>query len=185
MIEFKSECESQFAEFNLEEPLVNKLETFFDDVISKGNFVNNLNLCTVNGNQTKNVVHFLDRSLLQDVSAYVVKYLNEFYKNNLVSYSFLVDHVHAIRYEEGGYQVAHTHHLTEDHSFIVYLNDSNAVTKIFQGNSSYDIKNVKGKILVFNSSLLHGSTKCDGIRKILVGSVKFSQKKWIDRRMIS
>lgn len=170
---------NQIFEFELRKNTVEKLEDLFDTCLKDSSLlIPNEITCTVKGTQTKSVINFVEQSCLDNLFECIKGYIEQYYDNNLISYQFFVDHVHLIKYDKGGYQLGHTHHNFEDHSFIVYLNDSNAVTRIYFNGTYKEIKSVKGNCVVFDSSLFHESTPCNDTRNVLVGSIKFSHKNW-------
>jgi hypothetical protein len=173
---------SQILEFKLNDVVLNELNSTFDLFINNLNLSDNAKLCTKNGNQSLNLVNLIDSSILQEISQNVNEYIKNYYGENLIFYQYFIDYIHFISYEVDGYQEGHTHHANEDHSFIIYLNDSNAETKIYNKNSFTSIKSEKGKMVIFDASLYHEANKCEGVRNVVVGAVKFAHKVWRDRR---
>lgn len=170
---------SQIFEFELRKDTVEKLESVFDACLQDSSLIIPSEItCTINGTQTKSVLNFIDQSCIDNLFECIKKYVEQYYGNNIFSYQFFIDHMHLIKYNKGGYQLGHTHHNFEDHSFIVYLNDSNATTRIYLDRSYKEIKSVRGNCVVFDSSLFHESTPCNDTRNVLVGSIKFSNKTW-------
>lgn len=116
------------------------------------------NTFTKNGFQTPNVIkHYTDKN-----------------KKLLLKNLFKIEdlfHLHLIEYYKEGYQDLHDHKKTEKFSFILYLNDSDGETIFhFKDRKITEIP-VKGKIIYFNSDILHLSTKSYLNKKVLVGAI--------------
>jgi len=169
---------AQIIELDLSETTIDKLKSFFNKCTNNKSLILNEMTSTQGGLQTKNVLNLIDKSCLIEISENIEKYINQYYANNLEFYQFFIDHVHLIAYTKNGYQIGHTHHSFEDLSFIVYLNNSNAVTRIYSNENYKEIKSVQGKMVIFDASLYHEASVTNNKRNVLVGSVKFLHKIW-------
>ena len=161
------------------EDLVNHLLDVI--AISKGeNYleVNNDQLCTVGGIQTKNVVPKLHPLALEELHLKINNYINLYYRYTLDYFKYSINHMHIIDYQPGGYQRKHTHHFNEDHSFIICLNDSDGKTRFFVDDEPLDVPCVRKKICLFSAALFHEGLKCSDRRIIAVGSIRFDHKVW-------
>lgn len=172
----------QILEFKLNDAVVNELNSKFNLFKDNLHLSDTSSVYTVNGKQSLNLINLIDSSALREISENVNEYIKNYYGEHLLFYQYFIDYTHFIFYEVGGYQEGHTHHACEDHSFIIYINDSNAETRIYNKDSFTTIKSEKGKMVIFDSSLHHEASKCESIRKVVVGGVKFSHKVWRDRR---
>ena len=127
--------------------ILNKLK--YEDS-SKGTY-------TVNGFQTPNIVKHFNKKLLKEILP-----IEDFYKK--------VFHLHYIKYKEYGFQRTHNHKKFEKYSFILYLNNSDGDT-IFGEPINRRIMPEFGKLIFFDSSILHqAEMSCKG-KEILVGGV--------------
>lgn len=175
------QIQDRIMQFCFSKKSLDDLEKKFDECIDNSKLlIDQDSTCTLNGAQTINVINFLDQSFFVEVYGFIDKYLQNYYSNQLLFYQYYINHIHFIKYEKDGYQKDHKHDAFEDHSFILYLNDSNAATQIWQGNKILKVSSKRGIVVLFNSSLWHGSTKCDSIRKVVVGSIRFRHKIWKD-----
>lgn len=79
-------------------------------------------------------------------------------------------YLHCVEYHAGDYQGMHDHMASDKYSFIIYLNDTDGDT-VFQypNNEIVRVTPEKGKIVVFNSDILHGSEPTTGLRLIAAG----------------
>ena len=79
-------------------------------------------------------------------------------------------YMHVVEYHAGDYQGLHDHSHSDKYSFILYLNDADGDT-IFQyaNNRIVRIAPEKGKIVVFNADILHGSEPTTGLRLVAAG----------------
>ena len=113
--------------------------------------------CTKNGFQTPNILLYerpkkLSELLMREIG----KNLNLF-------------HMHMIDYDKNGEQLPHDHKKSEDYSFILYLNDSDGNT-VFENIG--EIKPKKGKLVFFESHLLHYARPSVRNKKVAVGALK-------------
>ena len=115
------------------------------------------NKCTKNGFQTDNIVDLFNENILKTILP-----INDFYKK--------IFWIHYIKYNENGYQTEHNHSKTEKYSFILYLNDSDGDT-IFKKPINKRVIPKLGKLIFFNSSVLHKAEMSNKGKEILVGAV--------------
>ena len=116
--------------------------------------------CSMNAYQTPNILYF---NVFRDAAQLLLPYIPYNLKLELF-------HIHLINYYNGGYQKAHDHKKTEDFSFILYLSDSNDGHTCFDKNIK--IKPEKGKIIFFESDILHWAEANSGDKKLAVGALK-------------
>jgi hypothetical protein len=166
-------------EFHVSENVVNYFNEFFIKNII--NFDSVSDTCTKNGYQTINVIKNTNQNYLDEIVYYCETYLNEYYGENLSFFEFYIDHLHIIKYNPGGYQIGHTHSCIEDHSFILYLNDSDGITRFYVDKNFIDIVPQKNKIVFFDSSVYHEGLVCSSEKIVLVGSIRFRHKVWKNR----
>ena len=136
--------------------------------------------CTRNGFQSYNIISRVPSSVLHEIYNKTQKYL-DFVVKSCVYYEFYIDHMHLIHYNSGGWQEGHTHSSLEDYSFILYLNNSDGNTVIYEGKDIVHITPERGKIIFFNSHFYHESSMCVNEKKIAVGSIRFRHKIWKPR----
>ena len=136
--------------------------------------------CTRDGFQSHNIISRVPSSVLHEIFNKTQRYLNLVVKN-CIYYEFYIDHIHLIHYNSGGWQVGHTHSSHEDHSFILYLNNSDGDTKIYEGMDIVSITPERGKIVFLNSHYYHEGSVCVNEKKIAVGSIRFRHKIWEPR----
>jgi len=128
------------------------------DIISKNNFVDeSFYSATVNGFQTPNIIHLFPKELLQDILP-----VNNFYES--------LFHLHFINYKPGGSQNRHHHLMTEQYSFVLYLNDSDGDT-VFESPINKNITPKKGRLVVFSSDIMHFGLQTFKNKKVLVGAI--------------
>lgn len=140
--------------------------------------------CTINGFQTTNTVKKIDNDLFfREMSPIISDYLRIYYENQLLQYSCCIDHVHIIEYRSGGKQLKHNHAATEDHSFIIYMNDSNGATRIYSDADPVDVSCTRGKIVIFNAAFEHEGLDCLDKKVVAVGAIRFSNKTWKPRNL--
>ena len=116
--------------------------------------------CSINAYQTPNILYF---NVFRDAAQLLLPYIPYDFKLELF-------HIHLINYYNGGYQKAHDHKKTEDFSFILYLSDSNDGHTFFDKNIK--IKPERGKIIFFESDILHWAEANSGDKKLAVGALK-------------
>tara|TARA_R100001510_G_C7526378_1_gene119710 strand:- start:149 stop:616 length:468 start_codon:yes stop_codon:yes gene_type:complete len=115
------------------------------------------NTCTKNGFQTPNILLYeRPKKLSELLMKEIRKNLNLF-------------HMHLIEYDKNGEQLPHDHKKTEDYSFILYLNDSDGNT-VFENIGEIEPK--KGKLVFFESHLLHYARPSVRNKKVAVGALK-------------
>lgn len=138
-------------------------------------FIHANRFCTYNGNQTENLIH-----LIKDKTLEGQKF--EEIKNTIKTHifgKFEYHWIHAISYNDDGYQKRHTHDKNEECSFILYLNDcDDGHTNFYvnpKRNIQYKIKPEKGKLVVFSSSIPHDADKTTQNKKILVGGLRIEE----------
>ena len=80
------------------------------------------------------------------------------------------NYMHVVEYHAGDYQGLHDHSHSDKYSFILYLNDADGDT-IFQyaDNRIVRVTPEKGKIVVFNPDILHGTEATTGLRLVAAG----------------
>ena len=178
--------ERNIVEYSLSEDTIARLEDTFDrctkdeTLVFKDSTLNRV-LCTRNGVQTANIIPQIDLNSINEIYKHAHAYISNLYQNRLYYYFIALDYAHMIHYREHGHQLIHTHSQIEDHSYIIYLNDSDACTRIYCRDSFLDVESRRGKIVLFDAGLYHKSTECSAERKILVGSVRFVHKVWAPR----
>jgi len=116
-------------------------------------------LCTVNGFQSENILHYSGS-----------KHFKKIFENILPK-PFNIFHIHVLSYEKEGYQETHNHERTEDYSFILYLNTLDSGHTVFKDYGK--VKPEKNKLILFKSSLWHYGEKCDEEKLVAVGACKF------------
>ena len=161
--------------------LVNHFNEIFDLSVKSSFLEDTSELCTYGGTQTKNVSSIIDPLSYKELYSVINAYIDLYYRYTLDSYNYLIDHIHIIDYQPGGYQEKHTHHYMEDHSFIVCLNDSDGKTRFYINEEPLDIDCIKNKIYLFNAAFFHEGLKCTTPRRIAVGSIRFTHKVWKPR----
>ncbi len=133
--------------------------------------------CTQGGIQTRNIVDKINPELFSnELKHHIEEYMYQHYDNN-IQYKCCVDHVHIIDYEAGGSQRIHDHRITEDHSFIIFMNNSDGKTRIFL-DEPCDVESEYGKLIIFNAAHLHEGLPCSNKRVIAVGAIRFIHKTW-------
>jgi|TARA_R100001244_G_scaffold90414_2_gene68677 hypothetical protein len=143
-----------FIEKNISQNTIKEINL----LITNNNFENESSkTCTQQGFQTSNIVNLFDEKLLKKILP-----IKNYYKD--------IFHIHYIHYFAGGYQGEHHHEKTEKYSFILYLNNADAKT-IFKKPIDRKIAPKKGKLIFFNSNILHSSEKSFNDKKVLVGAV--------------
>tara|TARA_Y100001951_G_C11092813_1_gene157677 strand:- start:92 stop:541 length:450 start_codon:yes stop_codon:yes gene_type:complete len=113
---------------------------------------------TRNGYQSENLIKLFNKNLLKKILP-----LDDFYKE--------IFHIHYIEYFLNGYQEEHHHKRTEKYSFILYLNNSDGDT-VFKEPINKRITPELGKLIFFNSEVLHRGERSSTNKKILVGAVE-------------
>ena len=139
------------------------------------------NTFTRNGFQSYNVISRIPNVVLQELCDKSQEYLNLVVKN-CTYYESYIDYLHLIHYNTGGWQEGHTHNSLEDYSFILYLNNSDGDTVIYEGKNTVRITPEYGKIVFFSSNYFHESSVCFNEKKVAVGSLRFRQKIWKSRQ---
>ena len=139
------------------------------------------NTFTRNGFQSYNVISRIPNVVLQELCDKSQEYLNLVVKN-CTYYESYIDYLHLIHYNTGGWQEGHTHNSLEDYSFILYLNNSDGDTVIYEGKNTVRITPECGKIVFFSSNYFHESSVCFNEKKVAVGSLRFRQKIWKSRQ---
>ena len=136
--------------------------------------------CTVNGYQTENVINLINPDVLSEIKSCSLVHVN----NMAEDYAFddiLIDYVHIIKYNVGGYQTLHNHYETEDMSFIIHLSDTTSATVFKHYDYEERITGKVGDMLVFNSCISHYGDVVKEKKVVAVGSIKIINKKWLDR----
>ena len=113
--------------------------------------------CTVNGYQTENIIKLFNNDILKKILP-----IDNLHKK--------IFHIHYIKYNSNGYQAEHCHETTEKYSFILYLNDSDGDT-VFKEPINKKITPKLGKLIFFDSSILHRGEISNKGKEILVGAV--------------
>lgn len=112
---------------------------------------------TKNGYQTPNIVNIFNEDILKKILPF-----DNFYKK--------IFWIHYIKYKENGYQTEHDHKKTEKYSFILYLNNSDGDT-IFKEPINKKITPKLGKLIFFDSDILHKAEISNQGKQVLVGAV--------------
>ena len=160
---------------------------YFEDLLNQcvqGNYLEDIvrfDLCTVGGIQSKNVSNSMTKPIKDEIVTFLNQYIYYYYRNSLQRFTYIIDHIHIIKYNRGGFQKIHTHHHLEDHSFIICLNDSTGKTRLYANKDPVDVDSKRNKIYAFTSAFFHEGLICDDERRIVVGSVRFSDKVWKPR----
>jgi hypothetical protein len=146
-------------EFTVSEDLINKfIETL--NIFKKAGIKASDTTSTINGFQTKNILNY---EVTKELSNEILKIINK---------DLYLFHIHLIEYFTNGEQLAHNHERTEDYSFILYLNDADGNT-VFENIG--EVKPKKGKLIFFNSDLMHyGKPSIKG-KKIAVGALRIKE----------
>ena len=127
-------------------------------IIQKYDFKNISNIsCTKNGFQTHNIVSIFSEDMLKKILPF-----DNFYKK--------IFWIHYIRYYKNGYQIEHNHEKTEKYSFILYLKDSDGDT-IFGEPVNKRVTPKLGKLIFFDSKILHKADVSNKDKQVLVGAV--------------
>ena len=135
---------------------------------------------TINGTQTSNIVSLFAKSHTAEIlNTYTSEYLKNYYSLNNISrlaeFTFEIHHLHVIKYNNG-YQVKHNHSWNEDHSFLLYLNDSIGSTRFYNDVTPYDVEPEANKIVFFNSAIEHEGLYTEN-KFVLVGGIRV-HKDW-------
>lgn len=140
-------------------------------------------LSTVNGKQTRNVIHKIDPNLIKYlIDNHLMNMVNQI-KGDYTLDGIEVDYLHYIKYEKGGYQRVHSHKSYEDYSFIIYLDDGQGgETIIYPYGVPVVSKVTKGNLVFFPSYLFHEGAKILDKKEIIVGSIREIGKKWTPRK---
>jgi len=131
-------------------------------------------LGTVNGIQTTNILKLFDFNTNQILMTITNEYIKQYYRK-LLSFNFEIYHLHMIKYKDG-YQIKHNHSGNEDHSFILYLNNSTGSTRFYNDVEPFDIEPEINKIVFFNSSVEHEGLPAKN-KFVLVGGIRVN-KEW-------
>jgi len=143
-----------FKILNIPEKTITKIIS----ILRKNTFEDVSNIhCTENGFQTKNIVNLFDKSLLKKILP-----IDDLYKK--------IFWIHYIKYNQNGYQKEHNHQTTEKYSFILYLNNADGDT-VFKEPINKRITPELGKLVFFNSSLMHRGEMSNRNKEVLVGAV--------------
>mgnify|MGYP003330892705 CR=1 FL=1 len=115
-------------------------------------------VATLNGFQSKNIISLFPEDLINEIL-----FFNNFSKK--------LFHLHYIEYDKGGSQKIHNHEHSEEHSFILYLNNSDGDT-CFGHPLNIKFEPIKGRLVVFSSDLWHYALKnWNNNKKVLVGAI--------------
>ena len=154
--------------------VVKDIKKLYRQCLKNNYTVQNSEVCTVNGIQTKNVIPLISLKVNKVLMDYTINYIESYY-NDLKEFSLDIWHLHIIQYKNG-YQEKHNHSKNEDHSFILYCNDNEGSTRFYNDLSYYDVKPETNKIVFFNSACEHeGLVATD--KFILVGGIRVN-KQW-------
>lgn len=124
-------------------------------------------VCTFGGKQTENILNQKEINLISNGLFNVIE--SGFGE---ACPKFEIVHIHAIDYMQGGYQIPHTHMDTENFSFVLYLDDTESETLFWVNGDIKGFKSEKGKLLVFDSRLLHWATPTNTRKRVIVGACK-------------
>ena len=147
-------CTHMFIEKNIPSRVIKEINLLitsnkFKDVSEK--------TYTQSGYQTPNIINSFSENLLKKILP-----IKNYYKE--------IFHIHYIDYLSGGYQDEHHHEKTEKYSFILYLNNSDGKT-FFKKPINKKISPKKGKLIFFDSNVLHGGERSFKGKRVLVGAV--------------
>jgi len=146
--------ETLFKETNIPKKTVKEIIS----ILQKHDYKNISDIShTKNGFQTPNIVSIFNQDMLKKILPF-----DNFYKK--------IFWIHYIRYYKNGYQTEHNHEKTEKYSFILYLNDSDGDT-IFKKPVNKRVTPELGKLIFFDSNVLHRAEMSNKDKQILVGAV--------------
>ena len=155
---------NQMVEDKIADTTVNKfLQTLemFKDLRQDLNASLDPNSCCVNGYHTGNILNFKSTHEVVNEILHKIPYEN-----------CILHHVHLMHFYKSGYEKAHDHKATEDFSFILYLSNSEDGNTCFQlGEDTHKVKPEKGKIIFFDSHILHWGEPSSGNKKLAVGAL--------------
>ena len=145
----------------LENRHVEELKEVFGNLLQGENVSDRT--CTNNGFQTPNSISSVPIEIRNKIKDMFRSYLNNYEVN------FIVDHIHFIRYNIGGFQEEHTHEKTEHYSFILYLKDGDGDTVFKTKHGEIREKPEYGKLVLFPADILHwGEVSTQG-KDVMVG----------------
>jgi len=169
---------NKLIEGKVSEEIVNYFIDFLDNY-SNDDFIDTSNVCTLNGNQTPNVLSQIDPNIVAQIKTnYLLPSINiikGWYKLEDIE----IDSIHLIEYLNQGKQTIHNHENWEDYSWIIYLNDSDGDTIFYTFPKHIQISPKKGKIVIWKSYIDHEGLESLKNKKVVVGSIKEIGKKWI------
>ena len=146
----------------------------YKSAIKNSYIVANTSVHTFNGVQTKNVINLLSNNTRKVFMQNTEEYLKSYYFK-LESFVFDIYHIHMIHYLNG-YQDKHNHSRFEDHSFILYLNNSEGCTRFYNDIRQVDVVPEVNKLIFFNSASEHEGLLAKD-KMVLVGGIRV-YKKW-------
>jgi len=122
--------------------------------------------CTENGFQTPNIVNEIPKEIRKEIVDLCRKYIEALGEE---CGHIILDHIHFIDYDHGGYQSPHDHKKTEHYSCILYMNDSDGKTCFDTVDGVVSVTPEESKIVFFKSDILHWAEKSFKNKKVLVG----------------
>jgi hypothetical protein len=138
--------------------ILSSLKETYDDVSNK--------TCTKDGFQTPNVVNEIPKEIRNEIVNLCKGYIKTLEGE---CGHIILDHIHFIDYDHGGYQSPHDHKKTEHYSCILYMNDSDGKTCFDTVNGVVSVTPEESKIVFFKSDILHWAEKSFKNKKVLVG----------------
>jgi len=143
-----------FKKLQIEKKTIDQIKS----ILSKHKFKDvSYNKCTKNGFQTDNILDLFSKNILKKILP-----IDNFYEK--------IFWIHYIKYNKNGYQTEHNHSETEKYSFILYLNNSDGDT-IFKEPINKRVIPELGKLIFFDSNVLHRAEMSNKGKEILVGAV--------------
>ena len=122
--------------------------------------------CTENGFQTPNIVNEIPKEIRKEIVDLCREYIEALGEE---CGHIILDHIHFIDYDHGGYQSPHDHKKTEHYSCILYMNDSDGKTCFDTVDGVFSVAPEENKIVFFKSDILHWAEKSFKNKKVLVG----------------
>lgn len=164
--------------FFIDKELLHETKKFLFKCVALKEHLELSKVTTRNGTQTVNIVNFIDEELLSEIYKVASNYIDQYYYNNLLFCDFNIDHMHLIKYDTDGSQKPHNHQTSDDHSFILYLNNSDGGTAFYNDVTPTVITPEEGKIVFFSSSINHEALRCTNEKQVAVGRLRFVHKVW-------
>ena len=159
----------------ISEDLLNILENTFSFCKEK-NYEDKKKNCTISGFQTHNIVYLIPKIFFENFDIALEGFLSKRSERFLFDKT-IIPYMNFIEYEAGGHQLMHNHYFTDDFSFIIFMNDSNGLTKFSLPDKDILVKPERGKLVVFDSFVWHGALTSSNNKKVAVGRILMYNKK--------